>query len=100
MSKLLLLAIAASETASKRGITVNGLLMLELCETARRMRAVSKEMCVTEAAATQLADTLVKCGLAKRLPVPGDRRGVLIERTKKGGELMEKVSAILEGVKA
>jgi DNA-binding MarR family transcriptional regulator len=57
------------------------------------MHEAAQSLAVSLSTMTRLADRLVEQGLVRRLPVPGDRRGVHIAPTPKGAELCQKVTA-------
>jgi DNA-binding MarR family transcriptional regulator len=57
------------------------------------MNEAAERLAVSLSTMTRLADRLVAQGLVRRLPVPGDRRGVRIELTPTGSELCRKVAA-------
>jgi DNA-binding MarR family transcriptional regulator len=50
-----------------------------------------EEMMITSGAMTNRIDRLEEAGLVARLPDPGDRRGVLVELTPAGFELVDRV---------
>lgn len=73
-----------------------------------RMSILKKELAITGAGATGIADQLVKRGLAKRQRLEEDRRVVNIEITEKGKKLINRVlrrrkdyiASVLKGVEA
>ncbi len=57
------------------------------------MNEAAERLAVSLSTMTRLADRLVEGGLIKRLPVPGDRRGVRIALTEEGSRLCAQVAA-------
>jgi DNA-binding MarR family transcriptional regulator len=53
--------------------------------------ALFEEMMITSGAMTNRIDRLVEAGLVTRLPDPDDRRGLLVELTSAGLELVDRV---------
>ncbi|MBN1913112.1 MAG: MarR family transcriptional regulator [Candidatus Omnitrophica bacterium] len=83
-----------ADEISKGKITLPQFLILDLLDKggALKMTALSLFMEVTTAAMTGLVERLVKCGYVKRAFDPGDRRIIKIELSKKGAELVRKIS--------
>jgi len=67
---------------------------------------LTRELLVTAGNVTVIVDRLVDSGLAERLPVPRDRRAVLVRLTQRGRKLMRRaiprhrrdVESLLQGV--
>ena len=57
------------------------------------MREAAETLGVSLSTMTRVADRLVRQGFVRRLPVPGDRRGVRIALTESGARQGEEVSA-------
>jgi DNA-binding MarR family transcriptional regulator len=57
------------------------------------MREAAERLAVSLSTMTRLADRLVAQNLVKRLPVPGDRRGVRLAVTENGARLCGEVAA-------
>jgi len=62
----------------------DALAQLERSGSGLTMGQLSKRMMVTNGNVTGVVDRLVKDGQAKRVPVPGDRRALVVKLTAKG----------------
>lgn len=52
--------------------------------------ALTRELLVTAGNVTGIVDRLVRMGLARRHPVPNDRRAVLVRLSRKGRQIIER----------
>jgi DNA-binding MarR family transcriptional regulator len=59
-----------------------------LCEGPRPISALSRELCVSVSAMTQIADRLERARLVKREPLEGDRRVRCLRLTNRGEKMM------------
>jgi DNA-binding MarR family transcriptional regulator len=67
------------------------ILMLGAVDAAQTVGDVAKCLAVTHSAATQTIETLVKRGLARRVPDANDRRMVRVELTADGRQLADRL---------
>ena len=70
-------------------------LIAHLEDGPHTVRGLSARLNVSKPAITRSIDRLAELGLAKRGPDPRDRRSVLILRTRKGGDFMTDIRALL-----
>jgi len=63
-------------------------LIAYLEEGNHTVRGLAARLDISKPAVTRSLDRLTELGLAGRLPEPGDRRGVIVKRTRKGYDLL------------
>ncbi len=65
-----------------------------LCEGDHTVRGLANDLNVSKSVITRALDKLTDLDLARRRIDPADRRSILVERTKKGYDLLEYMSNI------
>jgi DNA-binding MarR family transcriptional regulator len=90
---------ALDETLAEYGLDVGAYKVLSTLRWAgapyrRSAGELAKRSDLSSGAMTNRLDQLEKAGLVRRLPDPGDRRGVLVEPTDKGKELWERAIGV------
>jgi DNA-binding MarR family transcriptional regulator len=59
------------------------------------VRGLATQLRVSRPAITRMLDRLSELGLAQRAPEPGDRRGVVVKRTRRGQDLLTELHGLL-----
>jgi DNA-binding MarR family transcriptional regulator len=85
----------AAESLDELGdeVTLPQFRMLVVLDHAPRgLTALAGELGVNASTALRMADRLVKAGLVRREPAPGDRRQVVLDLTEAGHALVQRVT--------